>query len=239
MYKLLTIIILLCFFSFPIYAVEKEPWNAEGQFRRAIVVDTGLSALRKSPSVASTCLRRLRIGRKIFIISSVKNSDGIKYYFVAVTRRTRGYIDASALVSPSQASDDVRLMRLVENAEGVDKIILAQALVKNFPQSRFCPDAFLAEGRVAEQIATELSRRTTRHSPRQLDPEIDLERYLLNYSGLDKYNRLGINFQIDPIEKIYRYDGAAYKKILTRYPKSQAALIASEKLQTLLARENE
>jgi hypothetical protein len=130
-------------------------------------------------------------------------------------------------------------MRLVENSEGVDKIILAQALVKNFPQSRFCPDALLAEAATAELIASELSRRTTRHSPRQLDPQVDLERYLLNYSGLDKYNRLGVNFQLDPIEKVYRYDGAAYKKILTRYPKSQAALVASEKLQRFLAKREE
>lgn len=239
MFKLLTLISLLCFFSFPVYALEKEPWNMDGQFPSAIVVDTGLSALRKSPSVTSNCLRRLRIGRKVFIISSTKNKAGIKYYFIAVTRRTRGYIDASALVKPLQLGDDARLMRLVENAESVDKIILAQTLVKNFPKSHFCPDALLAEGQTAEEIAKELSRRTSKRSIRQLDPTIDLERYFLNYSGLDKYNRLGINFQLDPSEKVYRYDGTAYKKILAHYPKSQAALIASERLETLLAKGEE
>ncbi|MBI4851291.1 MAG: hypothetical protein HY819_05635 [Acidobacteria bacterium] len=231
MFKLLTLIFLLCFVSLPTYAAA--PWNQEGQFQTAIVVDTGLSVLRKSPDITSTALRRLRIGRKIFIISTTKN-QGLKYYFVAVTRRTRGYIDASALINPSWQGEDVRLMRLIENAEGVDKIILSQTLVKYFPKSRFCPDALLAEGETAEQIAKELSKRTSRASFHQLDPELEPEKYLLNYSGLDKYSRLGVNFFIDSIEKSYRYNGTAYKKILSRYPKSQAALLAKEKLEIVL-----
>lgn len=234
MFKLLTIIILLCFFSFPIYATEKEPWNQDGKFRPAIVVDTGLSALRKSPNIASTVLRRLRTGRKIFIISTTKSQDGIKYYFIALTRRTRGFIEASAIINPSQQGEDARLMRLIENAEGTDKIILAQALLKLFPKSSFCADALLAEGETADQIAKELSRRVSKNAIAKLDPELDQERYLLNYSGLDKYNRLGINFQVE--EKVYSYDGTAYKKVLSHYPKSQAALVVKEKLQLLLAK---
>ncbi|MBK7996511.1 MAG: hypothetical protein IPK14_25025 [Blastocatellia bacterium] len=234
MQKLFFIITLLCFFSFSVQAAEKEAWNADGQFRRAFVIDDGLSALRKSPKVTSTCLRRLRVGRKIFIISSIKNQDGIKYYYIAITRRTRGFIDAASVVSPSQAGDDARLMRLIEASKGVEKIILAQILVSNFPKSRFCPDALLAEGEAAEKIALELSKKISRRLPEQLDKELELERYLLNNPILDKYSRLGINFYIDTEEKFYRYDGAVYKQILSRYPRSLAASHAKEKLQILI-----
>ena len=234
MQKLFFIITLLCFFSFSVQAAEKEPWNADGQFRRAFVIDDGLSALRKSPKTTSTCLRRLRVGRKIFIISSIKNQHGIKYYYIAVTRRTRGFIDAAAIISPSQAGDDARLMRLIEASKGVEKIILAQILVNNFPKSRFCPDALLAEGEAAEKIALELSKKISRRLPEQLDKELGLERYLLNNPALDKYSRLGINFYVDEKESLYFYDGAVYKQILNRYPRSLAASRAKEKLQILI-----
>jgi hypothetical protein len=236
MFKLLTLIFLLCFFSLPSFAALKEPWNQDGAFRPAIVVDTGLSAIRKSPNFTSTVLKRLRTGRKVFIISTIKNKENIKYYFIAITRRTRGYIDASAIVDFAQKDEDKRLMRLIEEAAGVDKIILTQILVKHFPQSLLCPDALLIEAEFAEKIAKELSNKTIKHPPTQLDKEIEPERYLLNYSGLDKYNRLGINFHIDPIKKAYCYDGQAYKKILNRYPKSSAALIAKEKLENNLVK---
>lgn len=234
-HKLLFIIALICFFSLPIQAVEKEPWNLDGHFRRAVVVDNGLSALRKAPSLTATCLRRLKVGRAIYIISTHKSQNGIKYYFVAVTRRTRGFIDASALVSPSQKGDDGHLAELIETAEGVDKILLSQILVKYFPYSEFCPNALLAEATTAEKIATELSSKISRHLPKQLDPKLGLERYLLNYSGLDKYNRLGVNFLFDKEKQVYFYDGAAYKKILSHYRKSKIALIARERLQNNLA----
>ncbi len=231
MRKILFIIALICFFSLPIQA--KEPWNLDGHFRRAIVVDNGLSALRKAPSLTSTCLKRLKMGRVLYVISTYKNQNGIKYYFVAVTRRTRGFIDADALVSPSQKADDQHLVQLIDRAEGTDKIMLSEILIKYFPSSEFCPIALLAEASASEKIASELSHRISRHLPQQLNTKVELERYLLNYSGLDKYSRLGIHFIFDKEKQSYFYDGKAYKRILTQYKKSQAAMIAKEKLEEL------
>jgi hypothetical protein len=225
------VVISFWLFVVSVPAARRPPWNGDGRYRKAFVVDSGLSALRRSPSPSSTCLRRLRLGRSLYVISTHKGQDGIGYYFVAVTRRTRGYIDRAAVASPAQRGDDARLMRLIEEAEGIDQITLCRLLVTQFASSRFCPDALLIEGMAAEGMARELSRRVARRPPRRLDKELMPERYLLNYSGLDRYSRLGIGFRI--IDESFHYDGAAYRRILNRYPRSQAAQTARERLEEI------
>src|SRR5882672_9782589 len=207
-FVLFVLFVVSFFTATPVNATRKrEPWNADGRYRHAFVVDSGLSALRQSSSPYSLCLRRLRLGRSLYVLSSHRNEDGIVYCFVAVTRRTRGYIDQAALVSPTRRGDDARLMRLINETDGTDKITLCRLLVMRFPSSRFCPDALLEEGMACERAAQELSRRTARRLPHQLDKEVSEWRYLINYTGLDRYSRLGVHFYVDKESENFYYDG--------------------------------
>ena len=60
--------------------------------------------------------------------------------------------------------------------------------------------------------------------------------YFLNYSGLDRYNRLGVLFIFDNVGQRFHYDGAAWREILRRYPNSPEA---AEAAQTWKARRAE
>jgi hypothetical protein len=55
--------------------------------------------------------------------------------------------------------------------------------------------------------------------------------YFLNYSGLDRYRRLGVVFDFDPETESYRYDGAAFREILRRHPRSPEAAEARKRLE--------
>ena len=85
--------------------------------------------------------------------------------------------------------------------------------------------------RVASGSSLLLSRRVARRPPKQLDKELTQDRYLFNYSGLDRYSRLGLYFRV--IDESFHYDGAAYRRILKSYPRSQAAQTASERLEEI------
>jgi hypothetical protein len=54
--------------------------------------------------------------------------------------------------------------------------------------------------------------------------------YFLNYNGLDRYRRLGVVFDFDPASQSYRYDGAAFREILRRHPRSPEAEEARRRL---------
>ena len=57
--------------------------------------------------------------------------------------------------------------------------------------------------------------------------------YYLNYTGLDRYNRQGIRFVFDKSTKRFHYDGTAWRELIRRYPKTQAAAAAQKRLETL------
>src|SRR5262249_54867750 len=118
-------------------------------------------------------------------------------------------------------------------AEGADQITLSRLLSGHFTHSRFSADALLAEAEAAERAALELSRRVARRPPRMLDDELPEWRYQVNYSGLDRDNRLGRRFRVDRENETFHYDGEAYKKILSRFPRSEAASAARERLRAL------
>jgi hypothetical protein len=60
--------------------------------------------------------------------------------------------------------------------------------------------------------------------------------FLLNYAGLDRYNRIGVTFDYDATSDRIVYDGAAYGELLRRYPRSVEAQTASERLERLKSR---
>src|SRR5918993_5970538 len=67
--------------------------------RLAVVVDERLAALRREPKLDSQLLKRLSRGRLVAIKASRTTSDGVIFYLVNVTSRTRGWIQREAVVS--------------------------------------------------------------------------------------------------------------------------------------------
>jgi hypothetical protein len=212
-----------------------KQWNADGNYQLAWVVDPGLATLRTQPELTARCIRRLRLGRKLYVVGSkYSNTMSLRYYYVAVTRRTRGYIDPAALVIAGKPREDRRLMRLITNAKDVDKILLAQIFTQAFPRSAVLPDVWLAEGFAAESIAIRLSAQAQRRRALpMLDPTISSVRYWQNWAILDRYNRLGINWRFDLATLTFSYDGKAFERLLRRYPQSTAAAIVREKLRAM------
>ena len=57
--------------------------------------------------------------------------------------------------------------------------------------------------------------------------------YYLNYSGLDRYNRQQIGFVFNKSTKHFHYDGAAWRELIRRYPKTPQAVEAQKRLKVL------
>lgn len=214
--------------------------NVEAQRRRkppagggvAIVVDERLAALRDVPRPTGNLIQRLGRGRFV-AVRSERVSGGVKYLHVLVTRRTSGWLQAESVVRPSRAGDDARLLRFVQGSVEFDRLARAQLLLESFPRSTLRPVALLILG----DAATEAAERLTREARRRLDPTemtaggAPVASYFLNYNGLDRYRRLGVVFDFDPVSKRYRYDGAAFREILRRHPRGPEATEARKRLE--------
>ena len=60
--------------------------------------------------------------------------------------------------------------------------------------------------------------------------------YLLNYNGLDRYNRQGMTFIYDGREKVFRYDGEGWQELVHRYPRTPEAAEARKRLESRAAK---
>src|SRR5918997_2398674 len=100
---------------------------AEAQRRRrppagggaAVVVDERLAALRDAPRPTANLIRRLSRGRFV-AVTGERASGGVTYLRVLVTSRTGGWLQAEAVVRPSRAGDDARLLRLPRGSRGFE-----------------------------------------------------------------------------------------------------------------------
>ena len=215
--------------------------HAEAQRKRrppaggasAVVVDERLAALRDAPGPSANLIRRLGRGR-VVAVTGERASGGLLYLRVSVTRRTGGWLQAEAVARPSRAGEDARLLRLARASGEFDRLARAHLLLESFPRSRLRPAALLVYG----DAATEAAVRLTREARRRLDPA-EMEAggaprasYFQNYNGLDRYRRLGVVFDFDPASSTYRYDGAAYREILRRHPRSPEAAEARRRLES-------
>jgi hypothetical protein len=141
-----------------------------------------------------------------------------------------------ALISGKRPGDDLTLLRLIMASQGFDLIARARIFLDTFPRSRLRPIVLLAYGAAAEEAAVRL----TRDASRRLNPEemkagaAPVSSYFLNYSGLDRYNRQGVGFVFDRAENRFYYDGAAWREILRRYPRSDEAPEARKRLEGLI-----
>ena len=202
--------------------------------RLAVVVDERLAALRSSPELNGKLVRRLGRGRLVAIRSAKISPDGVTFFFVNVTTRTRGWIQRESVVSPSRTGDDYRLLRLIQHSRDFDRLARARIFLDNFRRSPLRPAVFLLLGDSAEALAANLSQSAARKLPINPEPGHAPEfTYYLNYSGLDRYNRLGVHFTFNPSTKRLHYDGAAYRLLLRHHPHTSEAHEARQRLLNL------
>jgi hypothetical protein len=224
----LTLFLLLLFCSGSILAQRKSPTGG----RLAVVVEERLAALRATPQLNGRLVRRLGGGRMVAIRSAKTSADGITFFLVNVSNRTRGWIQREAVVSPARAGDDQRLLRLIENSQGFDRISRARIFLDHFTRSPLRPEVLLLIGNTAEELALQLSTgaaRRLKDDPGEA-PEFS---YYLNYTGLDRYNRQHVNFVFDKSTKRFHYDGAAWRELIRRFPKTPQAAEAKNRLAVL------
>lgn len=226
-----SLIILSCFSQTS--AQRRAP--AGGQ--RAVVVDERLAALRDEPLLSARLLQRMSRGRVIAILGQKRAPEGVIFYRVAVTRRTRGWLQSDAVVLPGRAGDDERLLRLIRGSDDFDRIARARIFLDMFPKSPLRASVLMLYGQSAEEAAARLSRDAVRRlEEREMTAGgAPLFSYFMNYNGLDRYRRQDIVFTFDPAKKQYHYDGAAWREILQRYPRSPEAAEARKRLESLAA----
>jgi hypothetical protein len=224
----LTLFLLLLFFPASIFAQRKPPTGG----RLAIVVEERLAALRTTPQLSGRLVRRLGRGRLVAIRAVKTGADGIAFLLVKVSSRTHGWIQREAVVSPTRSGDDQRLLRLIERSQGFDRISRARIFLDHFTRSASRPEVLLLLGDTAEELAATLSADAARRL--KDDPgEAPQFSYYLNYTGLDRYNRQRVGFVFDKFAKRFHYDGAAWRELIRRYPRSSAAGEAKNRLETL------
>jgi hypothetical protein len=213
----------------------------EVRFIRAFVVDQRMSALRRYPDQQSEVLRRLRLGRQVFIIVSrdIVSRDRAgprdRYYRVAISRRTRGFVHEAALFVPGRPGEDERLIGLIESStDSLDKMLLCKLFMAHLRGSRLMPRVLFLMGQEAERAAEALSHKARQHIEGHKGSQsgLTVRDLYLNYSGLDPYSRLGVRFDFDEETAEYVYDGQAYRALIRLFPKSQEAALARERLKS-------
>jgi hypothetical protein len=203
-------------------------------FRRAFVIDDRLSALRRKPDLQGEVIRRLRLGHIVYIVDRSKPVlGGPRFCRVAVSRSTRGWIHESALAVPGRAGEDQRILTLIEATEGTDRIILCRLLSQSFSHSRLLPRSMLLLGEEAERIAGTLGQRARRRLAEVRGAVADPRDYYLSDAGLDRYSKLGVVFDFNESTAEFVYHGKAYRDLVKRFPKSEEATLALERLQAI------
>jgi hypothetical protein len=211
-----------------------SPSTPAPAFKKAFVLDDRLSALRRKPDLQGEVIRRLRLGHAVYIVGTSKLLGGNpRFCRVAVSRRTRGWIHESALAVPGRAGEDQRILTLIEATEGTDRIILCRLLSQSFSHSRLLPRTMLLLGEEAERIAGTLGQRTRRRLAEVRGAVADPRDYYLSDAGLDRYSKLGVVFDFNESTAEFVYDGKAYRDLVKRFPKSEEAALARERLQAI------
>jgi hypothetical protein len=83
----------------------------------------------------------------------------------------------------------------------------------------------------ARKISIEATRKLVRREMAATDAP--LHSFYLNYSALDRYQRLGIMFFFNADMKMLHYNGKTWEEIVKRFPKSSEAEEAKKRLESL------
>jgi hypothetical protein len=204
---------------------------------RAVVIDERLAVLRAAPSLFAKPLQRMRRGRAVTIFE-MREADGITFYRVAALPNTQGWVQREAIAAKFVRGDDERLARLVQASDGFDQIERARIFLENFTDSPFRPSILLLFGDLMEEIALKMSADAARRlSRREMAASgAPLYSFYLNYSSLDRYQRLGIGFVFNSSTRLFHYDGASWREIIKKSPATNEASEAQRRLDALKAK---
>jgi len=228
-HKLALCLLFFLFTSNTIIAQQRKPPIGG---RLAVVVDERLAALRATPQLNGKLVRRLSRGRLLAVRSQKLNPDGLTFLLVNVSSRTHGWIQRDAVVSPTRPGDDRRLLILIQHSDGFDQIARARIFLDHFPRSPLRPEILLLLGDMAESLATKLSQDAARRFKDDLGDAPEFS-YYLNYTALDRYNRQRVGFLFNKTTKRFHYDGAAWRELIRRHPKTSQASEAENRLARL------
>jgi hypothetical protein len=234
---LASLLVIVCAVASVQNGLAQRRINAPPGGQRAVVVDERLAALRDEPDFSARLVQRMSRGRMVAILGMRRAPSGVTFYRVAVTRRTRGWLQSEAVVSPTRAGDDERLLRLIRGSEDFDRIVRARIFLDLFARSPLRPAVLMLYAEAAEAAASRLSREAGRRLDEREMAAGGAPRfsYFLNYNGLDRYNRQGISFVYDRAAKQFHYDGESWRELVRRYPRSPEAVEARKRLDSLAA----
>ncbi|HZH34017.1 MAG TPA: hypothetical protein VEX64_04200 [Pyrinomonadaceae bacterium] len=200
----------------------------------AVVIDERLAVLRVEPSLSSIPLQRMRAGRTMLILGD-READGVKFYHVSLPPQKSGWVQSEAVVSTVRHGDDARLVELIRASRGFDQIERAVMFLETFNKSPFRPAVLLLLGDLIEEQAQRLSRDATR----RFDTEeikasgAPLHSFYMNFNGLDRYRRLGIQYVFNRNQKRFHYEGTYWREILQKHQSSPESAEAKKRLDAL------
>jgi len=224
----------VCFIS--THAQKRKPTGRQTREigNTAVVIDERLSVLRMKPSLFADPIQRIRRGRRVQILGSTE-ADGVKFYKVSAPPVNFGWLQSDAVFAKFRSSDEERLARLVQAADGFERIELAAAFLGMYPASEFRPPILLLYGDLLEDAALKLSRdANVRLSRREMSASAaPLHSYYLNFNMLDRYRRLGVTFLLNPATRTFHYNGASWREIVRKSPNSTEGAEAQKRLDSL------
>ncbi len=227
-------LVFVCFISTE--AQKRKPINSKKSEtgNTAVVIDERLSVLRAKPSLFADPIQRMRRGRRVQILGS-SEADGVKFYKVAAPRSNFGWLQSDAVYGKFRPSDEERLARLVQAADGFEQIELAATFLGMYPASQFRLPMLLLYGDLLEDAAAKLSRdANSRLSRREMSASgAPVHSYYLNFNMLDRYRRLGVTFLLNPSTRTFHYGGASWREIVRKYPASSESSEAQKRLDSL------
>ncbi len=200
----------------------------------AVVIDERLAVLRSEPSLFAKSVQRMRRGR-IVSISGSREADGVTFFRVNAAPNNYGWIQSEAVFGKFRRGDDARLAKLVQSSEGFEQIECAHFFLDTFADSPLRPAILLLTGDLIEETALKLSGEATKRLDRRemAASGAPLHSFYLNYVALDRYRRLGVNFLFNSNAKLFHYDGANWREIIKKSPKSTEAIEAQKRLDSL------
>ena len=200
----------------------------------AVVVDERLAVLRVEPSLFAKSIQRMRLGR-IVTISGSKEADGVTFYRVKALPNNYGWVQADSVFAKFRRGDDERFARLIQASDDFEQIELATVFLETFTDSALRPAILLLLGDLVEESSLKLSNDATRRLNRRemAASGAPLHSFYLNYVSLDRYRRLDIGFLFNSSMKQLHYDGASWREIIRKFPKSAEAVEAKKRLDAL------
>jgi hypothetical protein len=246
MKRLEYLLFLTIFLTLPIIVAAQRP-KSQGKARptgsalkpreigsTAVVMDETLSVLRQKPSLFAVPVHRMQRGRRVQILG-VAEAEGVKFYKVSAPPASSGWVQADAVFGGFRPSDEERLARLVQAADGFDQIELASAFFEMYPRSQFRPAILLLYGDLLEETALKMSKDANSKLKRSemAASAAPVHSYYLNFVSLDRYRKLGVVYLFNPAMRAYHYDGASWREIAEKFPTSREAREALKRLDAL------